>query len=151
LGAPGQLVQTSRILNHPLTANGRSRRLSQGGPAGPDGPRASPGPGPAWAPGAARIAAPGAPVGPATAPEPDYAALRGELMALAREAHHLAGRSPAGDRGEVRDLMRRAVAVQRQVAGFGLEDLRRWAEGLRRLAERLDTAGPGSPQTPGPG
>jgi hypothetical protein len=77
--------------------------------------------------------------------------LRGELVALAREAHHLAGRSPADDRGAVRDLMRRAGELQRQVAGLGLEDLRRWAEGLRRLAERLDTAGTGSPHTPGAG
>jgi hypothetical protein len=134
-----------------LTASGRARRLSQGGFTGPDGPRESPGHDPAWAPGAARIAASGAPVGPPTVPEPDYAALRGELLALAREAHHLAGRSHAGDRGEVRDLMRRAGELQREVAGLGLEDLRRWAEGLRRLAERLDTPGTGSPQTPGPG
>jgi hypothetical protein len=83
------------------------------------------------------------------------AALRGELLALAREARRLAGRSPTGDptrdRRGARDLVRRAGELQRQVDALGLEGLRRWAESLRRLADQLDAACTGESHTPGPG
>jgi hypothetical protein len=84
---------------------------------------------------------------PAAAPDLDYAALRAMALDLARDAHRSVARSratagpPGADRPGIADLLGRIARLEGRAAELRLEDLRRWARGLRQQVEAIGSAG----------
>jgi hypothetical protein len=84
---------------------------------------------------------------PAAAPDPDYAALRATALDLARDTHRYVARAratagpPDADHPEIADLLGRIDRIEGRAAELRLEDLRRWAQGLRQQVETIGSAG----------
>ena len=67
--------------------------------------------------------------------DPDYAALRATLLALAREGYRLLGPNPADhaavDSRAARGLLQRIDQFEEQVARQEMEPIRRWVHKLK--------------------